>query len=195
MGRMRGLIFCASLPLRNPTVSSNFKFGTKEGDWTGHSAISEFNDVANVGITAASNDNIVFGKGGWFTLEFIAKIKGGALVYTLNVYDAHVFVTGNACGGFPPDTALECTAPADNTGEWVSPEFTASGELRAYIQVGDRDWWRTEFTLKNGSEIFFREVTDIPSSWEDALGADYSVAASAGKRLYVSFDSGTGSVK
>lgn len=178
-----------------PEGGGQFKFGTKEGDWTGHSAISEFNDNASVGISAASNDNIVFGKGGWFTLEFIAKIKGGALVYTLNVYDAHVFVTGNACGGFPPDTALECTAPADNTGEWVSPEFTASGELRAYIQVGDRDWWRTEFTLKGGSEIYFRETVDIPSSWEDALGADYSVAASAGKRLYVSFDSGTGSVK
>ena len=178
-----------------PEGGGQFKFGTKEGDWTGHSAISEFNDNAEVGISAASDDNIVFGKGGWYVLEFIAKIKGGALVYTLNVSEAHVFITGNACGGFPNDVMLECTAPTDNTGEWVSPEFTASGEMRAYIQVPGRDWWRTEFTLKGGSEVFFREVTDIPSSWADALGADYSVSVSAGMKLYVSFDSGLGSVK
>ena len=179
-----------------PEGGGQFKFGTKEGDWTGHSAISEFNDNAEVGISAASDDNIVFGKGGWYVLEFIAKIKGGALVYTLNVSEAHVFITGNACGGFPDkDVMLECSAPTDNTGEWVSPEFTASGEMRAYIQVPGRDWWRNEFTLKGGSEVFFREVTDIPSSWADALGADYSVSVSAGMKLYVSFDSGLGSVK
>ena len=178
-----------------PEGGGQFKFGTKEGDWTGHSAISEFNDNAEVGISAASDDNIVFGKGGWYVLEFIAKIKGGALVYTLNVSEAHVFITGNACGGVPNDVMLECTAPTDNTGEWVSPEFTASGEMRAYIQVPGRDWWRTEFTLKGGSEVFFREVTDIPSTWADALGADYSVSVSAGMKLYVSFDSGLGSVK
>ena len=121
-----------------PEGGGQFKFGTKEGDWTGHSAISEFNDVAEVGITAADGDNIVFGKGGWYTLEFIAKIKSNALVYTLNVYKAEVFVTGSAFGGFPDDGFNGvCTPPADNTGDWVSPAFTASGEMRAYVKVGD----------------------------------------------------------
>lgn len=178
-----------------PEGGGQFKFGTKEGDWTGHSAISEFKDDAEVGISAASDDNIVFGKGGWFTLEFIAKIKGGALVYTLNVYPAKVFITGNACGGFPADVMLECTAPADNSGDWVSPEFTASGEMRAYVEVPGRDWWRTEFTLKGGTDIFFRETVDLPNSWGETLGADYSVSAATGMKLYVNFDSGKGSVK
>lgn len=181
-----------------PEGGGQFKFGTKEGDWTGHSAISEFNDVAEVGITASDDDNIVFGKGGWYTLEFIAKIKSNALVYTLNVYKAEVFVTGSAFGGFPDDGFNGvCTPPADNTGDWVSPAFTASGEMRAYVKVGERSWWQTEFTLKGGSEIFFRETTDIPENWETAPGAgpDYSVKVSAGNKLHVSFDKGTGFIE
>lgn len=178
-----------------PEGGGQFKFGTKEEDWTGHSAISEFNDVAEVGITASSDDNIVFGKGGWYTIEFIAKIKSNALVYSLNVYPAHVYITGNGIGGFPDDTKLECTPPADNTGDWVSPEFTASGEMRAYVQVGERSWYQTEFTLKGGTEIFFRETTDIPDNWEKAMGADYSVKVSAGNKLHVNFDKGTGFIE
>lgn len=178
-----------------PEGGGQFKFGTKEGDWTGHSAISEFSDNAEAGITASSDDNIVFGKGGWYTLEFIAKIKSNALVYTLNVYPAHVYITGNGIGGFPDDNKLECTAPANNTGDWVSPEFTAAGEMRAYVQVGERSWWQTEFTLKGGTDIYYRETDDIPDTWEKALGSDYSVQVSAGKKLHVSFDKGTGFIE
>lgn len=186
-----------------PEGGGKFKFGTKEGDWTGHSAISEFNDETNVGITADGDDKVVFGKGGWYTLEFVAKIKSNALVYTLNVYKAQVFITGKGIGGFPDDGfKLECTAPADNTGDWISPAFTTSGEMRAYVSVPNREWWRTEFTLKGGTDIFFREVTNIPDTWEAAedadgkeLGADYSVKVSAGQKLHVSFDTGKGFVE
>ena len=179
-----------------PEGGGQFMFGTKENDWNGHSAISEINGNDLVNITAAADDNVVFDKGGWFTLEFIAKIKGGALVYTLNVYPAKVFITGNACGGFPDKKVmLECTAPADNHGEWVSPAFIASGEMRAYINVPGREWWRTEFTLKDGTDVFFRETTDIPNDWATNVGPAYSVSASAGQKLYVNFETGKGSVK
>ena len=67
--------------------------------------------------------------------------------------------------------------------------------MRAYVKVGERSWWQTEFTLKGGSEIFFRETTDIPENWEGALGADYSVKVSAGNKLHVSFDKGTGFIE
>lgn len=75
------------------------------------------------------------------------------------------------------------TAPTDDSGVWVSPEFAGGGEMRAYTQVGTFDWWRTEFTLFNG-ELFWRAV-DIPNNWAENVGADYSVTPNAGQKLYL----------
>ena len=67
--------------------------------------------------------------------------------------------------------------------------------MRAYINVPGREWWRTEFTLKDGTDVFFRETTDIPENWATNVGPAYSVSASAGQKLYVNFETGKGSVK
>ena len=55
------------------------------------------------------------------------------------------------------------------------------------------DWWRTEFTLHNG-EIFWRNV-DIPNSWAETMGSDYSVQVTPGQALFVNFDTNTGEVR
>ena len=77
--------------------------------------------------------------------------------------------------------------------KFVSPAFVGGGEVRAYIKVPGLDWWRTEFTLYKGS-LFFRDV-DIPNNWNENKGADYSVNAAAGQKLYVDFNNNTGEVK
>jgi hypothetical protein len=85
------------------------------------------------------------------------------------------------------------TAPADASGQWVSPAFTAAAELRAYIKVPGIDWWRTEFTLYKGN-LYWRTM-DIPNDWATNVGSDYSVTCAPGKKLYVNFDYNTGEVK
>jgi hypothetical protein len=90
-----------------------------------------------------------------------------------------------------PNWAL--TAPADAGGVWESPAFAAGGELRAFIKVGSLDWWRTEFTLYNGS-LYWRTI-DIAHSWEENAGSEFSVTCAAGQKLYVDFNKNTGEVK
>ena len=68
-------------------------------------------------------------------------------------------------------------------------------EMRAYINVPGREWWQTEFTLKDGTDVFFRETMNIEKDWATNAGANYSVSASAGQKLYVNFETGKGSVK
>lgn len=113
---------------------------------------------------------------------------------TLHVYPAAAYVIGNGTGTWD-DSAAEwaLTAPADASGQWVSPAFTGSGELRAYIKYPGIEWWRTEYTLYQG-ELYWRTV-NIISSWADNVGAEYSVNVSPGQKLYVDFDKNTGEVK
>lgn len=158
-----------------------FKWGTYAEQWLGYADVNVYNDEAGAGLSD-DGGNIKVANGGWYTLCFKAKINGEAIDYTLNVYKAAFYITGNAnAGGF--DTPSEMTAPTDDSGVWVSPEFAGGGEMRAYTQVGTFDWWRTEFTLFNG-ELFWRAV-DIPNNWAENVGADYSVTPNAGQKLYL----------
>lgn len=85
------------------------------------------------------------------------------------------------------------TVPEDQSGEFKSPALTAAGEVRMCIKA-DTDWWRLEFTLKNGSEIFYRENNAVNSGWTD-LGPEYSIAGTPGQVISLNFTEGTGSVK
>ena len=85
------------------------------------------------------------------------------------------------------------TAPDDPSGEWVSPAFTASEELRVAVKVGSIDWYRTEFTIYNG-EVFWRKY-NMPNNWAETMGADYSVKPAVGTKLYVNFDTNKAEVR
>lgn len=54
---------------------------------------------------------------------------------------------------------------------------------RAYVKVAEFEWWRTEFTLFDGT-LFWRN-DNIPNSWEETMGAEYSVKPAAGQKLYL----------
>ena len=173
---------------------TGFKWGAYEQDWRGYDRIRNWDDVAGAGVSASSDGNIVFANGGWYTLFFEAEIVGSSVQYDLHILPAEVYVIGNSMGGNwnVADPTLALQAPADQTGDWVSPAFTGSGELRAYVNVPGYDWWRTEFTLHNG-EVYWRDV-NIIDSWSE-LGSDYAVQVSPGQCLYVNFDSNTGEVR
>jgi hypothetical protein len=175
---------------------AQFKWGESEGDWRGYSAITTIDDQANAGVAeAASDGNIQVANGGWYTLHVESEVSTNNVKYTFHFYPAAAYVIGEVEGGSwtQTDDNWAMVAPADATGLWVSPAFAASGELRAYIYVKGRDWWKTEFTLYNGS-LYWRTI-NVATSWATDAGSEFSVACSAGQKLYVDFNKNTGEVK
>jgi hypothetical protein len=175
-------------------AGAEFKWGLANGDYRGFSRIKTINDKAGAGITAADEDNIKVANAGWYVLHFVTDIVDNALQFTLNVHPGAAYIIGNTTGDWTDGYAASAlTAPADGSGEWVSPAFTSAGELRAYVKVPGIEWYHTEFTLYKGA-IFWRNL-NIISNWAENAGADYSVACEPGQKLYVNFDQNTAEVK
>lgn len=155
-------------------------------------------DDAGAGLESvdASSDaaNIRVANGGWYTIIVKGKIANGALQYELITRKAAVYVpSGNLTGldwGFQDGWQL--AAPA-NEGEWVSPAFSADGELRLAVDCGI-DWWKTEFTVKNDGTLFYRNV-DIPNNWAENVGEEFSYQVFAGQKAYINFTQGTGRIE
>ena len=178
-------------------AGGEFKWGTENNDYRGINRLKEINDEAGAGISAGDEQNIKVANAGWYTLHFKGKITEDKknIEWTLNVYKTQVCLIGACIGqgtwGFADDTAL--TPPDDPSGEWVSPAFTASEELRVSVKVGSIDWYRTEFTIHNG-DVFWRKY-DMPNNWAETMGADYSVKPAVGTKLYVNFDTNKAEVR
>lgn len=182
-----------------------FTWGAANGETRGFTRLHSVtvNSDVNTTVTDAGDDNhsLKFSKGGWYTLFFVSTISEDhkSISFDLTVYNAKAYVIGNATGDWTdanPSSAM--TAPADASGQWTSPAFTAAGELRAYIKVPGLDWWRTEFTIYKGA-LFWRD-RDLPDGWHynaDGKGIDpsYGVQCAIGQKLYVNFDANTGEVK
>ena len=178
-------------------AGGEFKWGTENNDYRGINRLKEINDEAGAVISAGEEQNIKVANAGWYTLHFKGKITEDKknIDWTLSVYKTQVYLIGACIGqsewGFADDTAL--TPPDDPSGEWVSPAFTASTELRVSVKVGSLDWYSTEFTVHNG-EVFWRKY-DMPNNWAETMGADYSVTTAPGKKLYVNFDTNKAEVR
>ena len=178
-------------------AGGEFKWGTENNDYRGINRLKEINDEAGAEISAGDKQNIKVANAGWYTLHFKGKITEDKknIDWTLTVYKAQVYLIGACIGqstwGFADDTAL--TPPDDPSGDWVSPAFTASTELRVSVKVGSLDWYSTEFTVHNG-EVFWRKY-DMPNNWAETMGADYSVTTAPGKKLYVNFDTNKAEVR
>lgn len=177
-------------------AGGQFKWGTENNDYRGINRIT-IDDQADAGISEGENQNIKVANAGWYTLHFKGKITEDKknIEWKMTIYKTQVYLIGTCIGqstwGFADDTALE--APADQNGEWVSPAFTASTELRAAVKVGSIDWYRTEFTIHNG-EVFWRKY-NMPNNWAETMGADYSVKPAVGTKLYVNFDTNKAEVR
>ncbi len=174
---------------------STFFWGDSNEPTNGYSLTTTINDEAGAGLSAGSDGGIQVGTTGWYVLYLELSVSNNQLYSTLTVHPGSAYVIGEIEGGSwtDADANWAMTAPADASGQWVSPEFAAGGELRAYIKVPNIDWWRTEFTLYGGN-LYWRTV-DIASNWAENVGSAYSVTCTAGQRLYVDFDYDTGEVK
>ena len=124
----------------------------------------------------------------------MTEIGTSDIKYQFHILPAKAYVIGGATGDWTDSNAAWAMTPSANAATpWESPAFTGSGELRAYIKVGSIDWWRTEFTLFNGS-LFWRTM-DIPANWAENVGEAYSATCAPGQKLYVNFDTNKGEVK
>ena len=166
-----------------------------KGNDMGTGQITLDGDIAATCENGDKGSNLKMGSAsGWYNVIVKAKIANGAVQYTMSMIEAKVYIIGAAFGGVweKSDDAL-FTAPATANGEWVSPAFTGSGELRMFIDCGI-DWWKTEFTLDGDNNIFYRTM-DIPSNWAENVGAAYSKQVNADGHVYLNFTAGTGRIE
>ncbi len=166
-----------------------------KGNDMGTGQITLDGDIAATCENGDKGSNLKMGSAsGWYNVIVKAKIANGAVQYTMSMIEAKVYIIGAAFGGVweKSDDAL-FTAPATADGEWVSPAFTGSGELRMFIDCGI-DWWKTEFTLDGDNNIFYRTM-DIPSNWAENVGAAYSKQVNPDGHVYINFTAGTGRIE
>lgn len=166
-----------------------------KGNDMGTGQITLDGDIATTCENGDKGNNLKMGSAsGWYNVIVKAKIANGAVQYTMSMIEAKVYIIGAAFGGVweKSDDAL-FTAPATANGEWVSPAFTGSGELRMFIDCGI-DWWKTEFTLDGDNNIFYRTM-DIPNNWAENVGAAYSKQVNADGHVYLNFTAGTGRIE
>ena len=166
-----------------------------KGNDMGTGQITLDGDIAATCENGDKGSNLKMGSAsGWYNVIVKAKIANGAVQYTMSMIEAKVYIIGAAFGGVweKSDDAL-FTAPATADGEWVSPAFTGSGELRMFIDCGI-DWWKTEFTLDGDNNIFYRTM-DIPSNWAENVGAAYSKQVNPDGHVYLNFTAGTGRIE
>ena len=169
----------------------SFKFGTKENEYIGSDDERLTVTWDGGDIEENSDNNIMIPDAGWYTVFLKVTTSGSDYVFTMTIMDAAVYLispTNDAAWAI--DEALIFTDSGNAT--LLSPTIETSGELRMAVDCG-LDWWRTEFTLKDGSEIYYRDV-DIPSNWAEDVGSEYSVTVSAGDVVELDFNNGTGSV-
>ncbi len=173
--------------------NGEFKFGTKEGEWLGYTdSRLEIIDNASAGVSGENNDaNIQVSKGGWYLITMKTAVKGKDYAFTLTISPAKVYIIG-ACEGGNWAMLDEWQFTDSGNGTLVSPALAAAGEVRMCIDAGI-DWWRTEFTLKDG-EIYYRDL-NIVDNWEADAGAEYSIKGTPGMVIELDFNKGTGSTK
>lgn len=172
----------------------SFKFGTKENEYLGYNdpRLTVVDD-AEAGVSGDNDDaNIQVTKGGWYLITMKTAVKGKDYAFTLTLAPAKVYVLG-ACAAETWAMSEDWRFTDSGNGTLVSPPLSGSGEVRMCVDAG-LDWWRTEFTFEKGSTLYFRNV-DIPANWAENVGADYSIAGSAGMVIEIDFNKGTGVAK
>lgn len=178
-------------------AGSSMMWGDEASQTNGFALTTTKDDQAGAGLSEAADGGIAFANAGWYAIhmKFEVDAANNILLSTLTVYPGNAYVTGAVAGGVwnDPDPNWALTAPADASGEWVSPAFAGSGELRAYIKIGTFEWWRTEFTIYKES-VFWRGNNNIGNSWTE-VGNDYAVTGNTGQKLYVDFDYDKGRVE
>lgn len=136
-----------------------------------------------------SNGNIRVGKSGWYMIVVNSTLRGREMTYnSIEFLEPIVYLNGVVAGGWNVfDEDSQFSIPTTRDGEFVSPAFAESGELRICVLVLDDpgdNWWKSEFVILNGAIAYRGDGPD-----------QERVNVNAGARAYLNFMDGTGSVK
>lgn len=159
-------------------AGEQIKFAPQAGWGNDFGGEATINDEAGAGL-AADGTNLVAKNAGWYLLHVV---NGTDRV--VNVLAPNVYLIGNTAGGWEVAEANKFTVPEGKDGEFVSPAFVASDEVRMCVNFGGYDWWKTEFIVLNGTIVY-----------RGNGGDQERVKVSEGQKAYLNFSTGTGEMK
>lgn len=169
-------------------VDSEIKFFPQTENWNngiGYSEVTIPTASVDLGGLTNSGGNIKNATAGWYLLLLTADEDGE---YTIQYIEPKIWLIGEASNGGWSDIATNpadlFTAPADATGEFISPTFTNDGALRMAVVIPGIDWWRTEFNLYSGV-IEYRGNS----------GDQSAVTVTAGMKAYLDLIDQTGEIR
>lgn len=156
-----------------------FKFAPQQG-WTDDFGALVVNDNAGSGIVASTDGkaNLKVTKAGWYLVVVDADTK------TVTIDEPKIWLYGStsATGQWAYSDDNLFTIPTTEDGAFVSPAFSADGDVRMCVQITGTDWWQTEFVITVDGAIDFR-----------AAGGDQTrVAVKQGQKAYLTFGQAQG---
>lgn len=178
----------------------NFRFALSAGwgETFGWTDITADGDVASALSDAGNDNNMTFNsESGLYTVILKVKIANGALVYTLSMTPAKLYVFGATAPNQDNQWAFDDgNLFTIDGGVATSPALGGSGELRLAVDCGT-DWWKTEFTIMTTDGTLYYRNEDIKSNWASDKGEEYSYQGEAGKQVVLDFttEPATGSLK
>lgn len=156
-------------------------------DWAGDFGFEASISAESIEIAGLSNQdgNIKVGKPGWY-LVYVSVIGDEKRV---EFEKPNVYLMGDTSYDGWNSQLVEqdlFTIPTTADGEFVSPAFAGSGEVRMCVnpKAASSDWWRTEFIILDG-KIAYR-----------GNGGDQErVQGTTGQKAYLNFGNNTGRIE
>ena len=152
----------------------------KWGNDFGYKGVT-FNDHAGASPSDAGG-NIKIGKAGWY----LVVVTNDGEKRTVSFEKPEVYLQGPTIGNWDCKKENKFTAPTTADGEFVSPAFVATDNVRMCVKLKDFDWWKSEFIVNKAGDIVYRG--------DDEKDPE-KITVTAGQRCYLNFSTGKGSYK
>lgn len=160
-------------------ADEQFKFAP-QADWGGDFGMeATIDDQAGAGITD-NGGNITVSKAGWYMLHVV-----NGSTKKVSFLEPKIYLMGSVApvNDWTQNDANLFTIPDAENGQFVSPAFSADGEVRMFVDL-QTDWWKSEFIVLDG-KIEFRGKGDDQAR----------VNVTAGQKVYLDFTNGVGEYK
>jgi hypothetical protein len=156
--------------------SGGFKFSPKLA-WDGDFGITETNTDA-IGEYTKGGNNINVATEGYY------QIYVNLVDEKISITAPQVILKGDAAtGGWDSGMATDAFTVDNQNKILTSPTFAKDAELRICVVLPDIDWWRSEFIVLAGKIVY-----------RGNGGDQERVGVTAGGRVTLNFDAGTGQV-
>ncbi len=158
------------------------------GNELGYGQVTFGDESVTLAAPSDEGGNIKIGNPGWYIVVVTTSLDGRDYKFQVDFFKPEAYIKGGAIGdkwdNLPefmfevPDLSLGADA------DFVSPQFTTDGEIRANIQLPGQEWWHTEFLVFDG--VFVPRGTG---------GDQERIQGQAGQRLYINFTKRTGKIE